>query len=294
MLTSSSAAFVFASHAVMLDCGFTCAGTLSFEPNSAPLPPDWANDADAYVFHYQHPRSSPRDVAFVFKVLVAGDAATAAASQLPDGTCSMCQLQISHYVRLDAQGEAVFSQEDALARAITSNICHALVPALKPAPVPEASPALDSAHPHRRDPSYPLPGLCEPPVWHPGYPMVPPAGGASDLYPTGPAFMPAQPGFGPGGMLLGPRNFPSPLGGPHFGVPAPGSGMPRFDPFSPPELHAQPHLPRNYGDAFAPPQPTNDLFPQPGAAMRPPFFGGGRGAGRGGGSMGPFGGGGFI
>jgi hypothetical protein len=194
----------------MLDCGFTCVGTLSFEPNSAPLPPDWANDADAYVFHYQHPRSSPRDVAFVFKVhnpppslppfplrlpryrlffpwlpcivtpsaqvLVAGDAATAAASQLPDGTCSMCQLQISHYVRLDAQGEAVFSQEDALARAITSNICHALVPALKPAPVPEASPALDSAHPHRRDPSYPLPGISEPPVWHPGYPMVPPAG----------------------------------------------------------------------------------------------------------------------
>ena len=69
--------------------------------------------------------------------------------------------------------------------------------------------------------------------------------------------------------------------------------MPRSDPYAPPELHAQPRMPRNYGDAFAPPQPTNDLFPPPGAAMRPPFFGG-IGAGMCGGSMGPFGGGEFI
>ena len=52
----------------MLDNGFSCAGTVSFEPNSAPLPSDWAQDADAYVFHYQHSRSSPRDAAFVLKV----------------------------------------------------------------------------------------------------------------------------------------------------------------------------------------------------------------------------------
>jgi hypothetical protein len=35
--------------------------------------------------------------------------------------------------------------------------------------------------------------------------------------------------------------------------------MPRSDPYAPPELHAQPRMPRNYGDAFAPPQPSNDL-----------------------------------
>ena len=68
-LPSSSSAFVFAAHAIMLDNGFTCAGTLSFEPNSAPLPSDWSQDAEAYVFHYQHPRSSPPDVVFVLKVL---------------------------------------------------------------------------------------------------------------------------------------------------------------------------------------------------------------------------------
>ena len=147
----------------------------------------------AYVFHYQHPLSSPRDIAFVFKlnpsstppappflatsvavlhrltvrvqVLVAGDAATAAAtaaaSQLSDGTCRMCRLQISRYVRLYAQDEAVFSQEDFqhLPRAFSS--------------------ALVSARPHRRDPSHPLPGLCEPPVWHPRYRLVPPAGSSS-------------------------------------------------------------------------------------------------------------------
>ncbi len=67
-LTSTSSAFVFAAHAVMLDAGFTCAGTVAFEPNSAPLPLDWAQDADAYVFHYQHPRSTPPDSAFIFKV----------------------------------------------------------------------------------------------------------------------------------------------------------------------------------------------------------------------------------
>ena len=67
-LTSTSSAFVFESHAVMLDAGFTCAGTVSFEPNSAPLPHDWAQDTDAYVFHYQHPRSIPSDAAFVFQV----------------------------------------------------------------------------------------------------------------------------------------------------------------------------------------------------------------------------------
>ena len=68
-LPSSSSAFVFAAHAIMLDNGFTCAGTLSFEPNSAPLPSDWSQGAEAYVFHYQHPRSSPPDVVFVLKVL---------------------------------------------------------------------------------------------------------------------------------------------------------------------------------------------------------------------------------
>jgi hypothetical protein len=67
-LSSSSSALVFAAHAVMLDAGFTCAGTVSFEPNSAPLPSNWAQDAHAYVFHYQHPSSSPRDAAFVLKV----------------------------------------------------------------------------------------------------------------------------------------------------------------------------------------------------------------------------------
>lgn len=153
------------------------------------------------------------------------------------------------------------------------------------------------------------------------------AGGASDLYPSGPALLPGHPGIGPGGMLIGlrpllrvsqlqpsacmparahslcagPRNFPNPLGGgPHFGIPAPGSGAPRFDPYGPPDLHVQPQVPRNYGDAFAPPQPTNDLFPPPGGGMRLPHMGGGRGGafpgmgGRGGGSLGPFGGGGFI
>ena len=76
--------------------------------------------------------------------------------------------------------------------------------------------------------------------------------------------------------------------------------MPRFDPYGPPELHARPQLPRNYGDAFAPPQPTGDLFGGPGfmlppgggMGMRPPYMG--RGGGRGGGGLGPFGGGGFI
>jgi len=77
--------------------------------------------------------------------------------------------------------------------------------------------------------------------------------------------------------------------------------MPRFDPYGPPELHARPQLPRNYGDAFAPPQPTGDLFGVPGfmmppggggMGMRPPYMG--RGGGRGGGGLGPFGGGGFI
>ena len=111
------------------------------------------------------------------QVLVAGDAATVAASLLPDGACRMCQLQISHYVRLDAQSEAVFSQEDALSRAITSNICHTLVPALKPPPAPEAAPAPGSAR-SRREPSYPPHMLSEPPTWHPhpGYNFVPPAG----------------------------------------------------------------------------------------------------------------------
>lgn len=277
----------------MLDNGFICAGTLTFEPNSAPLPSDWSQDAEAYVFHYQHPRSSPPDVVFVLKALVADDAATVAASQLPDGACRMCQLQISHYVRLDAQGNAVFSQEDALARSIACNICHSLVPALKPPAAPEAPPAVDSAHQHRHDATYPMPMISEPPSWHPGYPLVPPAG-VSDLYPSGPALMPGHPGLGPGGMLIGPRNFPNPLGGPHFGIPAPGSGAPRFDPYGPPGLHERPQMPRNYGDAFAPPQPAGDLF---GAGARLPFFGGGRGGGpgRGGGSLGPFGGGGgFI
>jgi hypothetical protein len=95
----------------------------------------------------------------------------------------------------------------------------------------------------------------------------------------------------------GPRNFPSPLGGPHFGIPAPGGGIPRFDPYGPPELHARPQIPRNYGDAFAPPQPEGDFFPSPGAGLRPPFFGnrgGALGGGRGRGGLGPFGGGGFI
>ena len=112
------------------------------------------------------------------QVLVAGDAVSVAASLLPDGTCKMCQLQMSHFVRLDAQGEAIFSQEEALARAITSNIIHSLVPALKPppTPAPTPAPALDSARPPRLDPSYPPPLLPEQPVWHPHYPLVPPAG----------------------------------------------------------------------------------------------------------------------
>lgn len=112
-------------------------------------------------------------------MLVAGDAATVAASLLPDGACRMCQLQTSHYVRLDAQGQAVFSQEDALARAVASNICHALVPALKPTPPPEAASALESAHSQRRDPSYPPHMMPEPPMWQPGCPLVPPAGAAA-------------------------------------------------------------------------------------------------------------------
>jgi hypothetical protein len=152
------------------------------------------------------------------------------------------------------------------------------------------------------------------------------AGGASDLFPSGPALLPGPAGIGAGGMIIGllpsppalemqpsasvssganaafagPRNFPRPLGGPHFGIPAPGSGAPRFDPYGPPDLHEQPQLPRNYGDAFAPPQPTNDLFLPPGGGMWLPHMGGGRGGayggrgGRGGGGLGPFGGGGFM
>ena len=108
-------------------------------------------------------------------MLVAGDSATVAASQLPDGACRMCQLQISHYVRLDAQGDAVFSEEAALTRSVATGICHSLVPALKPRSTPEASPAADSARSHRHEPSYPtLPG----PSW-PGYSLVPPAGALS-------------------------------------------------------------------------------------------------------------------
>ena len=112
----------------------------------------------------------------LLQALVADDAATVAASQLPDGTCRMCQLQISHWLRLDAQGDAVFSQEDGLARSITSNICQSLVAALKPPAAPEAPPAVDSAHHHRQHPSYPTPMLSEPSSWHPGYPVVPPVG----------------------------------------------------------------------------------------------------------------------
>ncbi len=171
--------------------------TPMFSTTSTPAPPRamrrlCSRCADVRPLHH-HPRPIKLVSAccasrlMCAQVLVAGDAATVAASQLPDGTCRTCQLQISHYVRLDAQGEAVFSQEDALSRAITSNICHSLVPALKPVPAPEASPAAESAYPHRHDPACPLPLLSEPPMWHPGYPLVPPAGASLPSLPSLPS-----------------------------------------------------------------------------------------------------------
>jgi hypothetical protein len=76
-------------------------------------------------------------------------------------------------VRLDVQGEVVFSQEDALARSISSNICHCLVPALKPPTAAEAPPAVQPSHPHRFDPPRYPPALCGTP---PGYGLLTPAG----------------------------------------------------------------------------------------------------------------------
>ncbi|KAL0489653.1 26S proteasome subunit PI31/PMSF1 [Acrasis kona] len=288
-------AMAYLAHLMMVQHGFRCVGlsekseTKEHEQQYV-LPDGWNASSDVYSFKYKHKQSSMN---FVMKCVTLGNKLLINALTVEEGKHFSLEIDVKGHYKSTDQTDISDRYKDIneIESLFKNNISNKMVPyqhkegyeATTPsqsqntttttttntAPTSQQQPR-QPVRPSRREDDYDP--LRIGPVRRPDVGRMIPDVGSSDLYPSFAGPTRGVPGFGGGGMMVGP-NHPG-FGGGGMMMPGPGfggrgalpPGVPqgaRFDPYSPFGPRAPPGRANPNPDHFRPPQFEDDTSENP-------------------------------
>jgi len=263
-IKSGHDAIAFLCHLMMIQHGFRCVGLSEAQESREhdqqyQLPDGWNSSSDVYSFKYKHKQSS---MTYILKCVTLGNKLLINGLTVEDGKYHSLELNISDYFKSTEQSSLTDMYKDLnkIDQSFKENISNKMVPFQHKEGYESSVPAETQSAPTTASQNRPSQPRQQPPqqpsrprddydplrigpIRGPGIGGMMPGVGASDLYPSFGGFPGTRPpGFGGGGMMVGP-NHPGFGGGggmmmgpPRFG----GRGLPpgvpqgaRFDPYGP-------------------------------------------------------------